>query len=404
MNPSQVTTYSLLRDKNDPGNYYDDIDEFGEYMLGQMEESLGPLTDRFILFINKNSIEEARPREIYLFESLMLGMFWNLYGSFAAGTSNMSIRTMSFTARLRIKGGIRRDFADILRAGLAYQLLVKKSNGILFLFPDTANLQKLVDWMQATGEFHREAKRFSNWLKFFKSENGITTFRDISISVSFASGFTIESLNTLGRYTQGVDRFVQDVKQTRRFREDKLSVIRPRGEYHLNMLGAFIYNRALRPAFLKSSEKVILLPSCMKAESASGCRAYNGTRGEMCAGCTKNCPVNQIRQMGIEYNFSVVIVAHSSDLSVTGKSDPAQTGFVGVACAATVIAGGLVLTEKGFPAQCVMLDQCGCRHWCHKAVTTHLNLSELLFRTGVIEAKEAETINHEKSGQKVIAA
>jgi uncharacterized protein len=404
MNPIKPLVYSLTATNKDPENYYGDIDRFGNYLLGEMEKRYGALGDRLTTFIKNSRPEETQPREIYLFEALMLGVFWNVYGGFAAGTGKKAAGLMKHAALLRRQGGLRRKVADTLRGVVAYKLLEKPENGNYFLFPDTDGLKKLISWMEATGEFHREAKRFSTWLEFFESESKTYTFINICILRGFAAWFKTESLLILGPYTVGVSTFIRKVQQGYKFREDKISVNRQRIEYHLNMLGAFVYNRAMRPEFMKCEERIVLLPACMKAHPADKCKAATGGFGERCTGCRSSCPVNKIRLLGQKYDFDVEIVSHSSELSVSKTSTPAGTGYIGVACAATVIAGGLELRDKGIPAQCVMLNHCGCRHWNREPITTSLNINELLYRAGITEKANEQPINEEAFEPEIIAA
>jgi len=404
MNPNQTITYSLLNGQNDSGIYYDEIEAFGHKQLARMDKSYGVLVDRFQSYSENYLPEQPPSRRALLFEALMLGMFWNIYGGFAKGSSPKSILLLNHAANWRQKGGISRKYADFLRAGLAYRLLESSGNQHQFLFPDNEGLQKLIRWMMATGEFHREAKRFSDWLSFFESESRTYTFINICILRGFSAAFTTDSLNVLGKYTTNVDRFIKAVKPENKPREDKISIMRRRSEYHLNMLGAFIYNLELRDEFLKTNKKTVLLPACMKARQSSACRAITGKSGQTCTGCTKDCQVNQLRQLGLKYNFAVEIVQHSSDISASDQFSQTDTGFVGVACAASVIAGGLELMNKGIPAQCVLLDHCGCRHWSRKPETTSLNINELLFRVGIKELKENQASDKKKPESAVIAA
>jgi uncharacterized protein len=404
MKPNQAITYSLSGNENDSVNYYNDIARFGDNLLPKLEESLGVLINRLIEYICDNNIEQARSREIYLFEALMLGTFWNVYGGYASGTDKSSVRLMHHTAQLRKHGGLKRRFADTIRAGFAYRLLEKSDNSGLFLFPDTANLRKLINWMQATGEFQREAARFSNWLSFFETETSTYTFINICIIRGFASTFKKESKEILGKYTQHVDRFVNRTIPGRLFREDKISVNRLRVEYHLNMLGAYIYNRALFDEFITTERKVVLLPACMKAKPPQSCKASGSGLGETCAGCSESCMINRITQTGRKYHFKVEIVKHSSDISLGKQNIPPGTGLVGVACVATVISGGLELVNNSIPAQCVLLDHCGCKHWCNKPVATSVNIPELLNRLGINTGKETSINPGKKIENKEIAA
>jgi hypothetical protein len=64
-------------------------------------------------------------------------------------------------------------------------------------------------------------------------------------------------------------------------------------------------------------------------------------------------------------------------------SDPDKnknTGIIGVACPTNLITGGWTIQALGVPAQCVVLDHCGCHHWHPQGMATSLNRQELLRR------------------------
>lgn len=47
------------------------------------------------------------------------------------------------------------------------------------------------------------------------------------------------------------------------WRKDVIFCVSRRAEYHLNMVGAEIMNRAYRERFIKTPKKAVLLPACM---------------------------------------------------------------------------------------------------------------------------------------------
>ncbi len=404
MYPSRTMIYSLSGSNGNAENYYAGIDDFGTCLLAELERKAGPLAERFSSYIDSTLKEEVSARETLLFEALMLGVFWNIYGGYTASTGKLAGGFMMHTATLRKQGGIRQKYADTLRGIFAYRLLENPDHEQAFLFPDTAGLKKLIQWMNTTGEFHREAKRFSRWLSFFESESSTYTFINICILRGIAAWFKTQSLIILGPYTSGVNEFLRNARQGMTFREDKISVNRQRIEYHLNMFGAFVYNRALRKEFMNCHEKIVLLPGCMKAHPSGKCKSNRNESRETCTGCTKSCQVNKIRLLGIEHGFRVEIVVHSSALSLKKASFKQETGYIGVACAATVIAGGLELIDKGIAAQCVLLNHCGCRHWGKETAITSIDMNELLFRVGVTKISNTEPLTEKKFEPEEIAA
>lgn len=381
-NQTYTSIYSLTVHP-DSGNYRETLDAFARFMRSEMEYRLGSFADQFMTFQEQHGEAVNGDREVILFEALMLGVFWNTYGGYAAGTGSYAISLMQQAATLRSKGGLKRKTADILRGTLAYRLLQKSSDQSRFLFPGPKGLACLIAWMKATGEFHREAERFETWNNFLEHMGDTYAFVTLSVLRGFARWFSHESLLVLGPFTEGVTRFVAAAAKAYPLREDKISVLRSRTVYHLNMLGADIYNRAMKPMFDDCLEKIVLLPACMKIKGGKSCQSAISNGSEVCTGCTAACNINVIRKLGKKLNFEVEIIRHSSALTAGKSFKRFNTAFVGVACAATVIAGGLELRKHAVPAQCVLLNHNGCRHWRNKPVATSLNIDELILRLGI---------------------
>jgi hypothetical protein len=79
--------------------------------------------------------------------------------------------------------------------------------------------------------------------------------------------------------------------------------------------------------------------------------------------------------------FNVLMVAHGSSISALKNNDISldqNTGVVGVSCLLNLISGGWLLEGMGIPAQCVLLDYCGCKaHWHDEGIPTSLNVEKL---------------------------
>lgn len=398
------TVYSLTGKPGFSGTYQETLSDFGRFMRSEMETRLGTFVDQYMNFQEKQGETVSGDREVFLFEALMLGVFWNTYGGYAAGSGNSAISLMQQTASLRSHGGLKRKAADIIRGALAYRLLEKPSDRSRFLFPDPRGLARLIAWMKATGEFHREAARLETWKNFLEQMGDTSAFVTLSVFRGFARWFSHESLLVLGPFTEGVTRFVAVAANAYPLREDKISVLRSRTEYHLNMLGADIYNRAMKPGFDNCSERIVLLPACMKLNGGKKCQSAIRDGSEICTGCTAECNINVIRKLGKKHNFGVEIIRHSSALTAGNSFKRPGTAFVGVACAATVIAGGLELRKHEVPAQCVLLNHSGCRHWSNKPVATSLNISELMNRLGIeTDQQPVQEVKCQKS-EKTLAA
>jgi hypothetical protein len=176
-----------------------------------------------------------------------------------------------------------------------------------------------------------------------------------------------------------VESFLRNAKRRYRWREDRVQCSRSRAEYHLNMVGAEIMNRAFRREFLSATERAVLVPGCMRGRSEKECLAVREAEGLTCAGCLTECRVNQIREMGLKRGFKVYIIPHASDLSLwSPREGRPLRGVVASACVTTLVEGGWELRRYDVPAQCVLLDYSGCsKHWHPEGVPTAMNLREL---------------------------
>ena len=77
--------------------------------------------------------------------------------------------------------------------------------------------------------------------------------------------------------------------------------------------------------------------------------------------------------------FEVYIIPHASDLSLwSSNGNGHQRGVIASACVTTLVEGGWELKRYDVPAQCVLLDYCGCKkHWHQEGIQTALNVREL---------------------------
>ena len=243
-------------------------------------------------------------------------------------------------------------------------------------------MDNLLFWLSASGDFPQEVLRLSAWRDFLQTQTPQQTAAYLAAAQAFAEWFEQASLEQLGCYTPQVECFVAETRPRYRWRRDAILCGRQRIEYHLNMVGTEILNRAFREAFLQTERKVLFLPPCMKAKPDSECQATPTPVGERCAGCTPGCRVHQLTKLGEKHGFQVFMLpddlatlSTGSGRSVTG----AQIGVVGVSCVLTNTSGGWETRLHGLPAQGVPLDYCGCSyHWHKQGLPTDINLPHLL--------------------------
>jgi hypothetical protein len=81
----------------------------------------------------------------------------------------------------------------------------------------------------------------------------------------------------------------QDFTRTAELALGKLAV-----EYHLNMVASEIMDRGLREDYIRTPQKILLVPTCIRGERSSDCKADIDGVDITCTGCDPDCAVNSL--------------------------------------------------------------------------------------------------------------
>ena len=376
-------TYFLCESNESSTEFYKKNLNFSKKVLNKLEGNFSNDINDYMNYINKNNMEQLRSKSEYLLEILMIGVFWKEHVKKAISLSKIPRNILIKLSTLREKESIKK-IVDINRGLLEYLFLNRRSNDKVKI--SLENYKKLVNYLKACGDYKEEAKRLEVWISYFFSLNKNKVDKILTSYLEFAKYFEDISQEVLGIYTKNVNLFLKNIDKKYKYREDFLFCSRKEVEYHLNMVGAQIMNEAYRKEFLKTKEKGLLLPSCMRIKDEKNCKAIKTEEGYICNSCSKNCNVNKYDKLGKKYNFQVYIIPHESSISVKNKIKDGHIGIIGVACVLNLISGGLKAKNLGFVPQCVFLDYCGCKdHWHDKGIITDINMSYLLYSLGIEE-------------------
>lgn len=376
-------TYFLCESNESSTEFYKKNLNFSKKVLNKLEGNFSNDINDYMNYINKNNMEQLRSKSEYLLEILMIGVFWKEHVNKAISLSKIPRNILIKLSTLREKESIKK-IVDINRGLLEYLFLNRRSNDKVKI--SLENYKKLVNYLKACGDYKEEAKRLEVWISYFFSLNKNKVEKILTSYLEFAKYFEYISQEVLGIYTKNVNLFLKNIDKKYKYREDFLFCSRKEVEYHLNMVGAQIMNEAYRKEFLKTKEKRLLLPSCMRIKDEKNCKAIKTEEGYICNSCSKNCNVNKYDKLGKKYNFQVYIIPHESSISVKNKIKYGHIGIIGVACVLNLISGGLKAKNLGFVPQCVFLDYCGCKdHWHDKGIITDINMSYLLYSLGIEE-------------------
>ncbi|MDD5361630.1 MAG: DUF116 domain-containing protein [Ignavibacteria bacterium] len=371
-------TYSLSLSDDNSEQYYSRIRIFTDEVLAKANESLlKPVVD-FTDFLKKYNLEEIRSNDEYILELISFGLLWNNYGRTALNINSAPFLTLSRMAEWRKRHLKLKSSIDLMR-GLLISLFLfpSKTSNEVKIYPDIRDIDKLCLFLEATGEFKEQALRFIRWRAYWETITKEEWTEGCKSVFDFVDWFADRSTEMLGEFTSKVDEFIINSARRYKWREDRVQCGRKRDEYHLNMVGAEIMNRAFRDDFLKTESKAVLVPGCMRS-NIELCKAVKMHEGLKCIGCDKNCSVNNLRKIGKDYNYEVYIIPHASDLSLWApKPGKPVRGVIAIACVTNLVEGGWELKRYDACAQCVLLDYSGCKkHWHKNGVPTNINLHE----------------------------
>ncbi len=376
----ETVTYSLKLKEPNSEPYYRRVREFTDVVIDRAAPLLLPAVAEFTDYIRTFRLEAVRRDEEYLLELLSFAILWNAYGGYALAVRRAPFVMMARMAEWRKRHQRLKPVIDLARGILTTVFLVpRRGRARPAMLPTLKEVDRLCIWLEATGEFREQALRVVLWRAFWETTPAPQRAQFAAALFSFAGWFVAAAEDALGEFTRNVEGFLGRTLDQYRWREDRVQCTRSRAEYHLNMVGAEIMNRAFREEFGDTEATAVLVPGCMRGRAADECRAVRVPQGLRCEGCLPQCRVNQLREMGRKHDFDVCIIPHASNLSLwSPRPGEPLRGVVASACVTTLVEGGWELKRYNVPAQCVLLDYTGCKkHWHPEGVPTAFNVREL---------------------------
>ena len=382
---NKTITYNLHNKENNSDTFYKLLEALTDTILSNSFKKSGFIIDGYYQYVQKNNLEKPRTREEYMLEYITIGVLWHNYAEKAKLMPDFSEALLTYLYETRRKYPKLKSTLDRIRGISSYYLLerrAKKGNSQYTL----DNFRTLIKWLRSTGEYNEEILRFTNWDGYLTTLDEKNIAITIRLTVEFSNEFNTISHQILGEYTENVNKFRNLAKKTYKYREDYFFARRMKNEYYLNMFGAEVMNRQLKDFYNKTKEKAVLLPTCMRNNKVSNCRAKWDGKGNVCSRCDKNCNIGKIADDFRKNAVNVYLIPHSSNFSSFLKywSNQEHTGLIGVACVLNLLTGGYEMKRLNIASQCVFLDYCSCKkHWDTKGYNTSLNINQLRQVVGV---------------------
>lgn len=367
-------TYTLRPSEPGRTSYLDCVGQLADWVIAS-GESLRAVVDAYGEFVELNGVEARRTNTEYLLEALMLGVMWRSRGREATQCDANTRGLISELVRERRGGAAKRRDATCAEL-VGREPSVKRGR----IDPTSNEIDQLLEWMLASGEYDDEYGRLEGWKAFLSTTQPATNREILRLMMAFAVRFEAAAERQLGAFTVGVDAFLREELPSRPKSEDTMQCSRRRVEYHLNMVGAEILNRAWRNDFLRCRRHVVVMPGCARMRSDSDCRASRGRTELKCSHCNLGCAVSTATRQSERVGDEAYAVRHGSDFSQFLASETLRggdVGIVGVACVPGLMGAGWRARAQGLAAQCILLNASGCNHWMRVAAPTSFDLAEL---------------------------
>lgn len=357
--------YNLTDGNKNSDNYYKTIVQVSQEIKDRITEN--KYIYDFMNYIVQNNIEQLRTKEEYSIEFLMIGVMVIEYSSFGSFATKYASVVLKILNKLREKDKIKNK-VDKLRGLLISKAIYKKKNHNL-------SFEKLIKWMEASGDFKEEVYRLNSWLNFYKDKDVNYQKYIIEEAKDMAQDMFNICDYSLDKYLINLEDFLDNVPKIYRNREDLIYCSKGKIQYYFNMVSAEIMNQVYRNKFLNCKDKKIFAPACMR-QNIKKCNAVKKELGYQCRKCNKYC---NIYKMAVENNIQVFIIPHETTINKLKNNSEDKIGIIGIACVTNLMSGGWKALRLGFIPQCVILDYCGCKkHWLNKEKITSINNDYLI--------------------------
>ena len=374
----QQPVYDLSKGTTSSSGFYQELGLITETFLENAIQYAYPTIFHYKAFRKKQSKNLKDTDEILILQFLSTGLYRELYTGNALAASPFWVKTGILFNRLRHRFPGFKKQTDYIRGYIQLQLLKKSSKGRKKYSQPVEDFNKIVAWMDASGEFAMETGIMKEWSVFFESLTNTDQEMLFQRSQSLALFFMKTVSKKLRTYTAGVRPWQKANTSAHYGSEDMILIRRHEEEYHLNMLGGEIMNRAMRQEFMQRKEKIALMPACLRKSEGCEARQYRGAL--ICSRCNPQCQVYRCVKANHDEHTTIVLFRHGSEFPrwIASLKNRKEYGIVGVACALNLMEGGYRLRKIELPSQCVYLDSPGCRHhWNAETEGSSMNCQRL---------------------------
>ena len=362
-----ILTYNLKGKSVNSNAYYEKLKAVSNRIKNLLFDYGKIQIEEFMIYVVKNNIEDLRTKDEYAIEFLMIGAMLKDYRKYIKKINKGTLRLFKIFNKLREGKSLNRNI-DKIRGYLISNILMKEVSE-----NDNYDINILINWMEASGDFKEEVYRMKVWGDFLKVKDEEYKRKFFKQSLSIAESMCNICDGTIGLYIKQLDIFLKKAKNKYKNREDLIYCTKGKVQYYFNMVSSQIMNEVYSEQFLQCKDKKIFAPGCMR-QVKSKCKAVEGEYGLRCKRCSANCNINKLNNLMENRYIDVCIIPHETIINKIDVKDKNKIEIIGIACIPNLMSGGWKALRLGFIPQCVLLDYSGCsKHWLDKEKMTEIN-------------------------------
>lgn len=364
-----IFTYNLKGKSIKSDTYYEKLKAVSNRMKNLLFDYGKIYLEEFMIYVVKNNVEDLRTKDEYAIEFLMIGSMLKDYRKYIKKLNKGTLGVFKILNKLRKSKSLNRN-VDKIKGYLISNILMREVNEN---DNDNYDINILINWMEASGDFKEEVYRMKVWGTFLEDKDEEYKKKFFNKSLNIAESMCNICDGKIGLYIRQLDAFLKKAKNKYKNREDLIYCTKGKVQYYFNMVSAQIMNEVYSEQFLRCKEKNIFAPRCMR-QVKNQCKSVEEEYGLKCKGCSDNCNINKLNNLIEKRDIDVYIIPHETIINKIEIKDKNKIGVIGIACISNIMAGGWKALRLGFIPQCVLLDYSGCgKHWLDKEKMTEIN-------------------------------
>ena len=201
-----ILTYNLKGKSVNSNAYYEKLKAVSNRIKNLLFDYGKIQIEEFMIYVVKNNIEDLRTKDEYAIEFLMIGAMLKDYRKYIKKINKGTLRLFKIFNKLREGKSLNRNI-DKIRGYLISNILMKEVSE-----NDNYDINILINWMEASGDFKEEVYRMKVWGDFLKVKDEEYKRKFFKQSLSIAESMCNICDGTIGLYIKKLDIFLKKAK------------------------------------------------------------------------------------------------------------------------------------------------------------------------------------------------